>query len=95
MMSEPIPQWAQELVSHFNELEQLLFDIPILRDKTITNYNEIENIHKTISIIKENTKHVPRILELAMENYTKCDELTNKVNALENSMINLHSMTVE
>ncbi len=94
MMREPVPEWAQQLLTHFSELELLLFDIPILRDKTITNYNEIENIHRTISIIKENTKLVPRILEIAIENYVKCDELSDKVKILENSMFNLHSMYV-
>jgi len=42
MLAEPVPQWAQELVSHVNELEQLLFDVPILRDNTIINCKELE-----------------------------------------------------
>jgi len=87
-MAEPVPQWAQELVSHINELEQFLFDVPILRDKTITNYNEIENIHKTISVIKQNTRLVPQILELAIANYTACEKLSKKVHELENAKIN-------
>ena len=94
-MAEPIPEWAQQLLTNFNELEQLLFDVPILRDKTITNSNELEQIHKTVFTIKENTQPVAQILALAMDNFTKCEELSNKVKKLENSMTNLHSMTVE
>ncbi len=94
-MAQPIPEWAQQLLTNFNELEQLLFDVPQLRDKIVTNCNDLGTIHRTIYAIKENTSVVPRILELAMENYTKCDELSEKIKVLESSITNLHSMTVE
>ena len=95
MMSEPVPEWVQQITTHLGQLEQLLFDIPILREKTITNHNEIENICQKISAIKEHTRGVPQILELAIENYTKCEELSEKINTLEKSMKNLHSITIE
>jgi len=88
MMREPAPKWAQDLLTHFTEVEQLLFDIPQLRDKTKTNSDEFEKIQKTIYGIKQNTNAVPQILELAMENFTKYEELSKKVNALENSKTN-------
>jgi len=48
----------------------------------------LKKIHKTIFAIKQNTKQVPQILELAIANYTNCDELSKRVNALENPQIN-------
>ncbi len=88
MMTETVPQWAQQLQTHFTELEQFLFDVPQLRDKTITNFNELEKISKTISIIKENTKLVPRILEVVIANYAYCDRLSKRIDELENSKTN-------
>jgi hypothetical protein len=88
MMAEPIPQWAKQLTSQINELETFLFDVPFLRDKTITNGKELEKICKTISTIKENTKLIPQILELVIANYTNYDDLCKKIDRLENSKTN-------
>ena len=85
MMTELIPQWAQQLISHINELEILLFDVPYLRDNTVTNYHELEKICKTVSAIKENTRLVPQILELLIANYTNYDELSKKIDKLGNT----------
>ena len=88
MMAEPVPQWAQTIITHLTQLERLLFDVPELRDNTIINCKELENIHKTISIIKKNTRLVPQILELLIENSTIFYELSKKIVKLENSKIN-------
>ena len=88
MMTEQIPQWAQQLISQLNELEIFIFDVPQLRDKTITNSHELEKICKTASAIKENTRLVPQILELLIANYSNCDELSKRVDELENSKLN-------
>ena len=98
-MQEPIPQWAQQLLTNFNELEQLLFDVPILRDKTITNYNEFKKSHKIIHVIQKNTNIIPQILEIVIENYRKYDELLHKVDKLVNCKTNCpyciqHSLNV-
>jgi len=88
MMTEPIPQWAQQLILQLNELEIFIFDVPQLRDKTITNSNELEKICKTASAIKENTRLVPQILELLIANYSNYDELSKKIDKLESSKTN-------
>jgi len=87
-MTEPIPQWAQQLILQLNELEIFIFDVPQLRDKTITNSNELEKICKTASAIKENTRLVPQILELLIANYSNYDELSKKIDKLESSKTN-------
>ena len=88
MMAEPVPQWAQTIITHLTELERLIFDVPVLRDNTITNCKELENIHKTICTIQKNTRLVPQILELLIENCTNFDDLSKKIIKLENSKIN-------
>jgi hypothetical protein len=87
-MKEPIPEWAQQLQLQFTELEQLLFDVPILRDKTKANSDDFQKIHKIIYGIKQNTNAVPQILQLAMANFTKCEELSNRIAELEKTKTN-------
>lgn len=84
MMKEPVPEWAQQLMSQLSELEMLIFDVPHLREKTISNGNELHKINKTISAIKSNTMLVPQVLEVTIANYTIYDKLSKRVEKLEN-----------